>query len=70
MPDRSSPQPEDPEPGSLVSIRPEDYAKDNISGELVFIDDTEIAILTRHERVGDVVVHFPRLGYDLRKRSK
>jgi glutathione S-transferase len=67
-PGRSSSQPEDPEPGSLVSIRPDDYAKDNISGELVFIDDTEIAILTRHERVGDVVVHFPRLGYDLRAK--
>ena len=69
-PGRSSSQPEDPQPGSLVSIRPDDYAKDNISGELVFIDDTEIAILTHHERVGDVVVHFPRVGYDLRKRSK
>lgn len=67
---RSSPQPEDPELGSLVSIRPDDYAKDSISGELIFINDTEIAILTHHERVGDVVVHFPRIGYDLRARSK
>lgn len=69
-PGLSSPQPEDPRLGCVVSVRPDDYAKDNVSGELVFIDDDEIAILTRHERVGDVVVHFPRIGFDLRAGSR
>lgn len=69
-PGLSSPQPEDPPLGSVVSVRPDDYAKDSVSGELVFIDNDEIAILTCHERVGDVVVHFPRIGFDLRARSR
>lgn len=69
-PGLSSPQPEDPRVGSIVSVRPDDYAKDNVSGELVFIDNEEISILTRHERVGDVVVHFPRIGFDLRAVSR
>ncbi|MGB3447115.1 MAG: glutathione S-transferase family protein [Xanthobacteraceae bacterium] len=69
-PGLSKRQPEDPPLGSVVAVRPDDYAKDSVSGELVFIDDDEIAILTRHERVGDVVVHFPRIGFDLRAASR
>ncbi|MEH2595050.1 glutathione S-transferase [Bradyrhizobium sp. AZCC 1577] len=59
-------QPEDPELGSLVEIRAADYAKDAVVGCLQLIDDDEIALSIRSERAGDVVVHFPRIGFDLK----
>jgi hypothetical protein len=62
----SSPQPEDPRPGDLVRIRADDYGRDAVEGELVFIDDREIAIWRADPVAGEIVVHFPRLGYDLR----
>ena len=62
----SSPQPEDPRPGGLVRIRADDYGRDAVEGELVFIDDREIAIWRADPVAGEIVVHFPRLGYDLR----
>ncbi|MEQ9640925.1 MAG: glutathione S-transferase family protein [Alphaproteobacteria bacterium] len=57
---------EDPPLGRLVRIRAEDYARDPVEGELVAIDRDEIALRREDPRVGEVVVHFPRLGYDLR----
>lgn len=65
-PRASKPFPEDPPPGSRVRIRADDYGRDWVEGELVLIDATEIALLRRDDEVGNVVVHFPRLGYDLR----
>ncbi|MGE3649757.1 MAG: glutathione S-transferase family protein [Reyranellaceae bacterium] len=62
----SSPQPEDPRPGERVRIRTDDYGRDPVDGELAFIDDREVAIRRADPLVGDIVVHFPRLGYDLR----
>ncbi len=57
---------EDPELGTFVRIRADDYGRDAIEGELVLIDSEEIALRRTDNTVGDVVVHFPRLGYDLR----
>lgn len=65
----SSPFPEDPPLGASVRIRADDYARDAIEGELVLIDAQEIALRRSCPRVGDVVVHFPRLGYDLRETT-
>jgi glutathione S-transferase len=62
----STPQPEDPKPGDRVRIRADDYGRDPVEGELVFIDDREVAIRRIDPAAGEVVVHFPRLGYDLR----
>ena len=64
----STPQPEDPKPGDRVRLRADDYGKDPVEGELVFIDDREIAIRRIDPVAGAMVVHFPRLGYDLRPR--
>jgi glutathione S-transferase len=64
----SRPFHEDPPPGSNVRIRADDYGRDPVDGELVFIDAKEIALRRDDARVGTVVVHFPRLGYDLRPR--
>ena len=62
----SQPFVEDPPLGSSVRIRADDYGRDPVDGELVFIDADEIALRRDDPRVGIVVVHFPRLGYDLR----
>lgn len=62
----SQPFAEDPPLGATVRVRADDYGRDAVQGELVFIDADEIALRRNDERVGDIVVHFPRLGYDLR----
>lgn len=62
----SSPQPEDPALGARVRVRADDYGRDAIEGELVHLGTDEIAVRRTDPVVGTVVVHFPRLGYDLR----
>jgi glutathione S-transferase len=62
----SKPFDEDPSLGSRVRIRADDYGRDPVDGELVLIDADEIALHRRDPQLGDIVVHFPRLGYDLR----
>lgn len=52
--------------GDDVEILPGDYGFDPVRGKLVYSDDIEFAISRQDERAGDVVVHFPRLGYDIR----
>jgi glutathione S-transferase len=62
----SQPFAEDPPLGSAVRIRADDYGRDPVDGELVFIDADEVALRRDEPQVGTIVVHFPRLGYDLR----
>ena len=62
----SQPSDGDPQPGTQVRIRPDDYGRESVEGELALINASEIAIRRRDPRLGDIVVHFPRLGYDLR----
>jgi glutathione S-transferase len=57
---------EDPKLGSRVRIRADDYGRDPVEGELVLIDADEIALRRFDDKVGEMVVHFPRRGYDLR----
>jgi glutathione S-transferase len=57
---------EDPPLGSEVRVRAADYGRDPVEGELVQLDRERMAILRDDPVVGTVVVHFPRLGYDLR----
>jgi glutathione S-transferase len=53
--------------GQRVTIQPSDYGIDPVEGELVFADAQEFAVRRSDERAGTVVVHFPRLGYQLKK---
>ncbi len=62
----STPWPEDPPLGAEVRIRADDYGRDVVSGELIHAGIDEIAVRRDDPLVGTVVVHFPRLGYDLR----
>jgi len=53
--------------GQRVLIQPSDYGIDPVEGELVFADAQEFALRRSDERAGTVIVHFPRLGFQLKK---
>jgi glutathione S-transferase len=53
--------------GQQVLIQPADYGIDPVEGELIFSDAQEFALRRHDDRAGTVVVHFPRLGFQLRK---
>ncbi|WP_425063561.1 glutathione S-transferase family protein [Pyruvatibacter mobilis] len=50
-------------PGMAVQVMADDYGRDPIAGTLVMSSATEIAIRRQDERLGEVVVHFPRAGF-------
>jgi len=64
----SQPQDGDPRPGERARVRPNDNARDWTEGAVLFIDADEIALLRTDEDLGEVAVHFPRLGYDWRRQ--
>ncbi len=49
--------------GQTVEVSPDDTRRGAVRGEVVIATAEEIAVRRRGEAVGDVVVHFPRLGY-------
>jgi glutathione S-transferase len=49
--------------GVSVSVTPDDYGKVPVTGELVTLRHDEIALRRQDPRAGEVVVHFPRIGY-------
>jgi len=49
--------------GEAVSVAPDDYGKDPVTGRLVTLNVHEIAVQRAAPAVGTVVVHFPRIGY-------
>ena len=55
------------EAGMQVSVAATDYATDLVSGTLVGLTNDEVAIERRDPRAGTVHVHFPRIGYQIKK---
>jgi hypothetical protein len=49
--------------GQRVTVTPDDYGKVPVAGELVTLQLQEVAVRRVDERAGEVIVHFPRLGY-------
>ena len=65
-PDKTSVDANDPsglKAGQKLSITPDDTGKVPVTGMLVGLASDRISIARTDERVGDVVVHFPRAGY-------
>jgi glutathione S-transferase len=61
--------PQDAQPlvaGTQVAVEPDDTQRGGSVGELVMLKPNEVAIRRTDPRVGEVVVHFPRLGYRVR----
>jgi glutathione S-transferase len=52
-------------PGDKVTVSADDYGRDPIAGALVFANPHEIAIRRSAPEVGEVVVHFPRAGFNV-----
>ncbi|MEM9305467.1 MAG: glutathione S-transferase [Pseudomonadota bacterium] len=49
--------------GARVAVTPADYGKDPVIGSLVTLDRHEIAIRRSDPACGEVVIHFPRIGF-------
>jgi glutathione S-transferase len=54
--------------GQRVVVRAVDYARDPVEGDLVLANDQEFAVRREDPRAGNVIVHFPVLGYELQAR--
>ncbi len=57
------------EAGAAVTVTPTDYAQDPVLGALVGLTLDEVAVARNDRRAGRVVVHFPRIGFQLRKEA-
>lgn len=53
--------------GDRVAVMPSDYGMDPVEGELVISTDNELAVRRTDPLAGTVVVHFPRIGFQLKK---
>jgi glutathione S-transferase len=58
-------EPNGRKPGDKVTVSADDYGRDPIAGEIVFSNANEIAIRRFDDAVGEVVVHFPRAGFNV-----
>lgn len=56
-----------PAPGVRVGIRPDDYVTAVVEGVLAQVDHDDVAILRTDAALGEVMVHFPRIGYTIRE---
>jgi glutathione S-transferase len=55
--------------GRSVVVAADDYGRDPIEGTLIAASDFQFAVLRHDEDLGDVVVHFPRIGFGLIERE-
>jgi glutathione S-transferase len=53
--------------GASVTVAAVDYGCDPVAGELVISRPNEIGVRRTDPRAGTVVVHFPRMGFEIRK---
>jgi glutathione S-transferase len=58
---------EDFQPGAAVEVLPTDYAFDPVAGTLVRLASDRIAVRRTDPRAGELIVHFPRSGFEVRK---
>jgi glutathione S-transferase len=55
--------------GERVTIAPTDYGIDPVEGELVICAANELAVKRIDPRAGAVIVHFPRVGFQLSRAA-
>ncbi len=53
--------------GESVTVCAADYGCDPVHGELIGLNHETIAVLRKTDQLGDLVVHFPRIGYIVNK---
>lgn len=65
--DSVTPDPAGVQLGQRVSVQPDTMGKESVEGELVGINPQRISLKLSTERCGTVHVHFPRVGYRVRR---
>ena len=55
--------------GKMIAIKPNDYGQEETVGEIVWVTAEALAVKRTDEQVGDVLVHYPRLGYLFEARA-
>ena len=55
--------------GDLVEVGATDYGLEVTTGELVRLSTDEIAVRRTDPRAGEVIVHFPRISYQVRRAT-
>jgi glutathione S-transferase len=58
------------EAGADVTVTATDYGCDPVAGALVGLRHNEVVVERRDERAGTVHVHFPRIGYQIKKVNR
>ncbi len=53
--------------GDDVTITPTDTGCDPVRGELVLAMRDELAVRRFDDRVGELIVHFPRIGFEMKR---
>jgi glutathione S-transferase len=54
--------------GDPIAVTPDDYGFDPVAGTLHSASTNEIAVLRHDPALGDVAVHFPRIGFRVERR--
>jgi glutathione S-transferase len=54
-------------PGDRVVVAADDYGSETVTGELVRTSAQDVALRREDSAVGEVIVHFPRVGYHIRR---
>lgn len=55
--------------GDKVTVAANDYGRDPVAGDLVALDETRIVIRRRDPQLGELHLHFPRVGFDVSPAS-
>jgi hypothetical protein len=65
LPDHPLTDPYQRERGRSVRLRADDYGRDEVVGEIVFQDESEVVIRREHGEIDVVHLHFPRIGFEI-----
>jgi len=58
---------DDLEEGDTVEVMPIDYGFDPVRGRLSIASLEELVVLRRDDQLGEIAVHFPRIGFQMKK---
>jgi glutathione S-transferase len=63
LPHEDANEPNGLRPGMRVEVAPDDHGRDFVRGDLLRSSPQEVVVLRRDAELGEVAVHFPRIGY-------
>jgi glutathione S-transferase len=63
LPQGDANEPNGLQPGDRIEVAPDDYGRDAVRGELVRSSALDVALLRQDPDLGEIVQHFPRIGF-------